>query len=42
MGSFRLILIIWEAVIMLTQNDAPIYDALMKYKDARVVPFDVP
>ena len=27
---------------MLTQNKAPIYEALLKYRDARVVPFDVP
>ncbi len=27
---------------MLTQNNAPIYEALIKYRDARVVPFDVP
>lgn len=25
-----------------TQNNAPIYEALMKYNEARVVPFDVP
>ena len=26
----------------ITQENAPIYEALMKYKEARVVPFDVP
>ena len=26
----------------LSQKDAPIYEALLKYKDARIVPFDVP
>ncbi len=26
----------------LSQNDAPIYDALLKYRDERIVPFDVP
>jgi len=25
-----------------TQSNAPIYEALMKYNEARVVPFDVP
>ena len=27
---------------MLDQHRAPIYDALLRYRDARVVPFDVP
>ncbi len=28
--------------MLLAQNRAPIYEALLKYRDARVVPFDVP
>ncbi|MBQ8297639.1 MAG: aminotransferase class I/II-fold pyridoxal phosphate-dependent enzyme, partial [Ruminococcus sp.] len=27
---------------MLNQNDAPIYDALQRFKKMRIVPFDVP
>ena len=26
----------------LTQNNAPIYEALLKHKENRIVPFDVP
>ncbi len=29
-------------MMLMTQNDAPLYEALLEYRDARVVPFDVP
>ena len=31
-----------RVMTMLDQNKAPVYEALLKYRDARIVPFDVP